>query len=319
MLIGLVFGLGNTPFAVAQSLATFPAKPVRFIVPLTQGGSNDIIARTIAERLSGMWPHPVLVENRPGAGSNIGTELVAKSAPDGHTWLLAPNNVFVVNPHLGKTGFDPFKDFTPVMQLAQIAFLLTVNAQVPANNVPELIALAKAKPNSLAYGSAGNGAPHHLGAAMFNSMTGIEMLHVPFKGAIPGVTELLAGRIQVWIGASNTILPHIQAGKLRALGSAGSKRFPVLPDLPTIAEAGVPGYAMDIWLGLALPANAPPEVVNKIHADVSKALGSAELREKFSAQGIDISLSTPSELTRTIRDDYERWGKVIKTAGIKGD
>lgn len=303
----------------AAHAQSFPSRPIRFIVPLTQGGSNDVIARTIADRLSGVWPHPILVENRPGAGSNIGADVVAKAAPDGHTWLLAPNNVLVINSHIGKTPFDPLKDFTPVMQLAQIAFLLTVSPTISVNNVAELVALAKSKPGVLAYGTAGNGSPHHLGTAMLSSMAGIEMIHVPFKGAIPGITELLAGRIQVWIGASNSILPHVPSGKLRVLAAAGSKRFATLPDVPTIAEAGISGYAMDIWLGLAVSAGTPSEIVNKIHADVSTALGDRELRERFAKQGIEISLTTPAEIARTVREDYERWGKVIKAAGIKAD
>jgi tripartite-type tricarboxylate transporter receptor subunit TctC len=305
--------------AFAQTAASFPSKPVKLIVPLPPGGSNDVIARAIAERLSSMWPQPVVVENRPGAGGNIATDAVAKSPGDAHTWLLAPNNVLVINPHVGKTPYDALRDFTPVMQLANVAFLLVVHPSVEAKSVQELVALAKAKPNALNYGSAGNGQPQHLGAEMLKTMTGIEMVHVPFKGAVPAVTELLAGRIQVWIGATNTIVPHIQTGKLRALASAGSRRFTTLPDVPTMAEAGVTGYAMDVWLGLALPAGVPADVVAKINADVTKALDSPDLRARYAPQGIDLVLTNPNDFNRMIRDDYDRWGKLIRSTGIKGD
>ena len=313
-------------FALATLLApsitaaqTFPSKPIRFIVPLTPGGSNDVIARTIAERLQASWPQPVLVENRPGAGGNLGADVVAKSVGDPHVWLLAPNNILVTNPHISKPNFDPFRDFTPVMQLANVVFVLVVNPQVEAKTVRELIALAKAKPNQLNYGSSGNGQPHHLAAEMLKSFAAIEMVHVPFKGAVPAVTELLAGRIQLLIGATNSTLPHIQAGKLRALAVAGSKRFASLPELPTMAEAGVPGFALDVWLSLVLPANVPADVVAKINTDVTRVLDSAELRQRFAAQGIEIVLTNPAELARLAREDYDRWGGVIRAAGIKGD
>jgi tripartite-type tricarboxylate transporter receptor subunit TctC len=310
--------LAATSTAHAQAQA-FPAKPIRFIVPLTPGGSNDVIARTIAERLQAAWHQPVVVENRPGAGGNIGADVVAKSAGDPYTWLLAPSNIFGTNPHVSKQPFDALRDFTPVMQLANVAFVLTVPVAVEVKNVSELIALAKSKPNTLNYGSAGNGQPQHLGAEMLKSMAGIEMTHVPYKGAVPAVTDLLSSRIQVWIGATNSTLPHIQAGKLRALAAAGSKRVSSLPDLPTMAEAGVPGYALDIWLSLALPAGVPADIVAKINTDVTRALDTPELRQRFAAQGIDIVLTNPSELSKLIRDDHDRWGKLIRAAGIKGD
>src|SRR3954464_10203234 len=251
----------------------FPERPVKIIVPLTPGGSPDTIARSIAQGLASVWSQPVVVENRPGGSQNIGADLVAKSAPDGYTWLLAPDNVFSVNPYLTKPPFDPLADLAPVTQVARIAFLLVVPQGLPVNSVQELVAYAKAHPGELNHGSSGNGSPQHLGAVMFQSLTGTKMNHVPYKGAAPAVADLLPGRIQVWIGAANTLLPHIKEGRLKLLGSTALQRFASLPDIPTIAEAGVPGYALDPWLGLFVPAKVPPDIVARINAEVVKILG----------------------------------------------
>jgi len=302
LLAGLV-ALSPT-FAAAQG---FPERPVRIVVPLTPGGSPDTIARAVAQGLSSVWNHPVVVENRTGGSQNIGSDIVAKSAPDGYTWLLAPDNVFSVNPYLGKQPFDPLVDLMPVTQVARIQFLLVVNPDVPAKSVPELIALLKAKPGELNFGSSGNGSPQHLGATMFQLLTGTRMNHVPYKGAAPAVADLLPGRLQVWIGAANTLLPHIKEGKLRLLG-----------DTPTIAQT-VPGYSLDPWLGLFLPAKVPQEVVTKIHGEVVKILNSPELKARLGPQGIELLTSSPAEFARFIREDNAKWGKIIREAGIKAD
>jgi tripartite-type tricarboxylate transporter receptor subunit TctC len=291
-------------FAAAQG---FPERPVRIVVPLTPGGSPDTIARAIAQGLSGVWTQPVVVENRTGGSQNIGSDLVAKSPPDGYTWLLAPDNVFSVNPYLGKQPFDPLVDLIPVTQVARIQFLLVVNPDLPAKSVPELIALARSKPGELNFGSSGNGSPQHLGATMFQLLTGTKMNHVPYKGAAPAVADLLPGRIQVWIGAANTLLPHIKEGKLRLLG-----------DTPTIAQS-VPGYSLDPWLGLFVPAKTPSDVVTKIHAEVVKILGSPDLKSKLGPQGIELVTNSPADFARFIREDNAKWGKIIKEAGIKAD
>jgi len=302
-------------FSAAQG---FPERPVRIVVPLTPGGSPDTIARAIAQGLSGVWTQPVVVENRTGGSQNIGSDLVAKSPPDGYTWLLAPDNVFSVNPYLGKQPFDPLVDLMPVTQVARIQFLLVVNPDLPAKSVPELIALAKSKPGELNFGSSGNGSPQHLGATMLQSMTGTKMNHVPYKGAAPAVADLLPGRIQVWIGAANTLLPHVREGKLRLLASSAPERFPNLGNVPTIGES-VPGYALDPWLGLFVPARTPSDAVTKIHAEVVKILGSPDLKAKLGPQGIELVTSSPAEFTRFIREDNAKWGKIIKEAGIKAD
>ena len=298
---------------------TYPARPVRFLVPLPPGGSPDVTARTIANGLAGVWPYTVVVDNRPGANHNLAAELVARSAPDGYTWLLTTDNILTVNSHLGKTPFDPFKDFTPVMQLARLQFLLVVHPSVPARSVPELVALAKAKPGFLNYGSSGNGSPQHLGAALLQHLAGIQMNHVPYKGAAPAIVDLLPGRIQVWVGAANSLLPHIKDGKLRLLASAGSQRYPTLPEVPTVAEAGLPGYALDVWMGLTMPAGAPAQIVAKVNADVAAVVNAPEVKARLAAQGIDVATGSPQELAELARDEYARWGKLIKAAGIRAD
>jgi tripartite-type tricarboxylate transporter receptor subunit TctC len=297
----------------------FPERPVRIIVPLTPGGSPDTIARAIAQGLQSVWPQPVVVENRPGGSQNIGADLVAKSAPDGYTWLLAPDNVFSVNPYLAKPPFDPLTDLAPVTQVARIAFLLVVPSTLPVGSVQELVSYARAHPGELNHGSSGNGSPQHLGAVMFQSLTGTKMNHVPYKGAAPAVADLLPGRIQVWIGAANTLLPHIKEGKLKLLGSSAPQRFATLPDTPTIAEAGVPGYALDPWLGLFMPAKVPQDIVSKVNGEVVRVLNGAELKARLGAQGIELVTSSPAEFARFIREDNAKWGRIIKEAGIKGD
>ena len=313
---------GFLVLALASCVAAaqgFPERPVRLIVPLPPGGSPDTIARVISQGLQGVWPHPVVVENRTGGSQNIGADAVAKSAPDGYTWLLSPDNVFSVNPHIGKPPFDPMTDFTPVTLLARIQFLLVVNPQVPANNVKELIAHAKAKPGELNFGSSGNGSPQHLGAAMLQNLTGTNMNHVPYKGAAPAIGDLLPGRIQVWIGAANSLLPHIKEGKLRLLASTAPQRFINLGDVPTLAEAGVPGYSLDPWLGLFMPAKVPADILNKVNADVAKVVNTPEVKARLASQGIIISTNSPAEFAQFVREDNARWGKVIREAGIKGE
>jgi tripartite-type tricarboxylate transporter receptor subunit TctC len=305
-------------FPVLAPAQAFPERPVRIIVPLTPGGSPDTIARAIAQGLQPIWPQPVVVENRPGGSQNIGSDLVAKSPPDGYTWLLAPDNVFSVNPHLSKPPFDPLTDLTPVTQVARIAFLLVVPSSVPVSSVKELIAHAKARPGELNHGSSGNGSPQHLGAVMFQQLTGTKMNHVPYKGAAPAVADLLPGRIQVWIGAANTLLPHFKDGKLKLLGSTAPQRFANLGDTPAIGEV-VPGYALDPWLGLFMPAKVPQDIVTKVHAEVVKILSAPELKARLGPQGIELVTNAPAEFARFIREDNAKWAKIIKEAGIKGD
>jgi tripartite-type tricarboxylate transporter receptor subunit TctC len=301
----------------AQNTA-YPARPIKFIVPITPGGSNDVVARVIAQKLTEQWGQAVTVDNRPGAGMNLGADLVAKSPPDGYTWLLGANNIFVTNPHVGKTPFDVFKDFTPISQVALVPFVLVVHPSVPAKNVAELVAYAKANPDKLNYGSSGNGSPQQLASEMLNHAAGIQMQHVPYKGAVPAITDLLGGRIQVFIGAVNSLLPHIKEGKLRLIAGAGGKRFAAFPDVPAIAET-VPGVALDVWLGVFMPAGVPKDMVAKVNTDIARVLQLPDVKANLSGQGIEPAPSSPEALAATIKDDYARWGKVIREANIKAD
>jgi tripartite-type tricarboxylate transporter receptor subunit TctC len=304
--------------AMAQSSGAYPARPIKFVVPITPGGSNDVVARTIAQKLTELWNQPVTVDNKPGAGMNLGADFVAKSAPDGYTWLLGANNIFVTNPHVGKTPFDVFKDFTPITQVALVPFVLVVHPSVPARNVAELVEYAKRNPDKLNYGSSGNGSPQQLATEMLNFAAGIKIQHVPYKGAVPAITDLLAGRIQVFIGAVNSLLPHIRDGKLRMLAGAGGKRFTAFPELPAIAET-VPGVALDVWLGVFMPASVPRDIVTKANADIARVLQMPDIKNSLASQGIEAVTSTPEALSNIIRDDYARWGKVIREADIKAD
>ncbi len=287
-------------------------------MPITPGGSNDVVARIIANKLTDLWSQPVVVDNRPGAGMNLGADLVAKSPPDGYTWLLGANNIFVTNPHVGKVPFDVFKDFQPVAQVASVPFVLVVSPTIPVKSVAELIDFAKKNPSALNYGSSGNGSPQQLASEMLNFEAGIQMQHVPYKGAVPAITDLLGGRIQVFIGAINSLLPYIKDNKLRLLGGAAGKRFAAFPDIPAIAET-VPGVALDVWLGVFMPAGVPKEIVTKANNDIIKVLQMPDVRANLSSQGIEVSTSTPEALSATIKEDYNRWGRVIKSANIKGD
>ena len=313
---GLAGGVAST--AWAQSTSTFPSRPVKFVVPITPGGSNDVVARTIAQKLTEQWGQAVTVENKPGAGMNLGADFVAKSPPDGYTWLLGANNIFVTNPHVGKTPFDVFKDFSPVTQVALVPCVLAVHPSVPARNVTELVEYAKRNPDKLNYGSSGNGSPQQLASEMLNHAAGIKIQHVPYKGAVPAITDLLGGRIQVFIGAVNSLLPHVREGKLRMLAGAGGKRFAAFPDLPAIAES-VPGVALDVWLGVFMPAGVPKDIVGKVQADIARVLQQADVRANLAAQGIEAATSTPDALATIIREDYARWGQVIRDANIKAD
>ncbi|MGH8642346.1 MAG: Bug family tripartite tricarboxylate transporter substrate binding protein [Burkholderiales bacterium] len=295
----------------------YPSRPVRFILPLPPGGSPDTIARTIAAEIH--WPHPIVVENRTAGGRILAADLVAKSAPDGHTWFLTTDNIMAVIPHLGKTPYDPLRDFTPVTQTARFQFLLVVHPSVPAKSVQELVALAKAKPGVLNYASSGNGSAQHLGTAMLQYLTGIEMTHVPYKGAGPALADLLPGRTQVFLGAANQLLPQVKEGRLRLLAQASAQRSPLLPDVPTIAESGVPGYRHDVWSAVLMPAKVPPAIVAKASADIARVLNAPETRARLAAQGIDVVTGSSQSLGQLIREDYERWGKVVRATGIKAE
>ena len=313
-LIGAALALASC-WAAAQ----YPDRPLRIVVPLPPGGSPDTIARMLASHLQETWKQPFVVENRTGGSQNIGSDAVAKSPPDGYTWLLAPDNVFVTNPYIARaTTFDPLTDLVPVTELARIQFLLVVPSSLPVNSVQELVAYAKAHPGELNFGSSGNGSPQRLMTELFQLTAGIKMNHVPYKGAAPAVADLLAGRIQVWIGAANSLLPHIKDGKLKLLGSTAPTRFANLGNTPAIGET-LAGYSVDPWLGLFMPAKVPADVLKKVNAEVARVLGKDEVKAKLAPQGIEVLTNSPEDFARLIREDHAKWGKVIKEANIRGE
>ena len=310
--------LANPPLGAGSNTSSYPNRAVKFIVPITPGGSNDVVARLIGQRLTELWGQAVVVDNKPGAGMNLGADFVAKSAPDGYTWLLGANNIFVTNPHVGKVPFDVFKDFSPVTVVASVPFVLVVHPSIGVKSVAALVDYAKKNPGRLNYGSSGNGSPQQLASEMLNYQAGITMQHVPYKGAVPAITDLLGGRLQVFIGAINSLLPYTKDGKLILLAAAGGKRFAAFPDLPAIAET-VPGVALDVWLGVFMPSGVPKEIISKVNADIARVLLTPEVKSNLALQGIEAATSTPEALAQTIRDDYARWGRVIEATNIKAD
>ena len=304
--------------AIAQAQA-FPSRTVRIIVPGGTGTSLDVAAREIAQKVQEDWGSPVVVENRAGAGNSIGTEAVAKSAPDGHTWLLAPYNVLVVNPHMLKNAGDPLKDFAPITTVAYVPFVVVVHPSIPANNIRELIAVAKAKPGSINFASTGPGSAQHLGAELFKSLTGVDIVHVPYKAGPTVITDLLAGRVQLYFGAVNSLLPHIRSGALRALAFASPKRDSSVVDLPTVAESGVAEFAMGTWNSVVVPAGVPADVITKIHGAVVKTLTTPEIRTRLANQGIMVDTNTPQEFAALIQKEHAVYAKLIKTIGLKSE
>jgi tripartite-type tricarboxylate transporter receptor subunit TctC len=317
-IIGLAAAAMSLP-TLAQT-SNFPQRPVRIVVPYTTGGSNDVIARLLAQQLQEAWGQPVVVENKPGAAGNIGASDIAKSAPDGHSLLLTNINIVSMNPVLiANMPFDPQKDFAPISLLGTSALALVVHPSVPANNVRELIDFARKGPGRLNYASSGNGSPQHMSAEMFKAMTKTSLTHIPYRGAAPAINDLLAGQVQVTVGVVNQLIPHIRAGKLKALGVTARKRLTQMPDVPTLDEAGVPGYESEIWLGLAAPAGTPPAIIEQINQAIRKAMASADVVGKLQAQGIDVLVSSPDQMRQRGLEDLKRWGDIIRTAGIKVD
>jgi tripartite-type tricarboxylate transporter receptor subunit TctC len=305
--------------AAAQQ-AGFPNKTVRIIVPYTTGGSNDVIARLLAQQLQTQWGQPVVVENRPGAAGNIGSAEVAKAAPDGHTLLLTNINITSMNPALiANMPFDPQKDFAPISLLGTTTLALVVHPSVPANTVADLINLAQKEPGKLNYASSGNGSPQHMSAEMFKAMTRTQITHVPYRGAAPAVADVVGGQVQVTVGVVNQLIAHIRSGRVRALGVTSLKRLAQLPEVPTLDEAGVRGYESEIWLGLAAPGATPAPLIEQINQDVRRAMSSPEVVSRLQGQGIDVLLSTPAQMRQRSLDDLKRWGDIIRSAGIKLD
>jgi tripartite-type tricarboxylate transporter receptor subunit TctC len=304
----------STQVALAQD---FPNKPIKIVVPLPPGGSNDVLARLIGQKMSESFGQPVIVENRPGAAGNIATEFMTKSAPDGYTIGIAPNQTVAVNPVLyPKLPYDVVKDLEGISMLGRVPMVLVVSPKMTAKTVSELIAQAKASPDKLTYASAGSGSPQHMAAEVFKSMTGTRLIQIPYKGSAPALIDVLAGTVDVMFCPINSALPHIRSGKLRALGTTGTSRLALLNGVPTIAET-VPSFESDIWIGMVTPSKTPPAVVTKLNSELRRILALPDVKEKLADQGIDAESSSAADFTRLIATDQKRWAAVIKAADIK--
>ena len=307
------------PPAAAQAPA-YPTKPIRIVVPFPPGGATDILAREVAQKLNEAWGQQVIVDNRPGAGGNIGSELVAKAAPDGYTLEMGTVGTHAINASLyAKMPYDNVKDFVPIILVAGVPNVLEVNPSLPVNSVAELIAYAKANPGKLNFASSGNGTSIHLSGELFKAMAGVEMTHVPYKGSAPALQDLIAGQVQLMFDNLPPSLPQIKAGKLRALAVTSSVRAPALPDVPTVAEAGLPGFEASSWFGLLAPAGTSPAIVAKINAEVAKWLATPEAKENLSKQGANAAGGTPEDFASHIAAETAKWAKVVKASGAKID
>jgi len=309
--------LGAAQPAIAQ--APYPVKPIRFIVGFPPGGTNDIVARVIAPKLSEYLGQSVVVENRGGANTAIACEMFVRTPPDGHTLMLnAPGHA--TNPALMKLNFDSIRDFSFITIAAESQNLLVVHPSFPPRSVKELIAFSKKHPpGSINYGSSGTGTTVHLSAELFQFMTGVKWLHIPYKGGGPAVIDLLAGQHVIYFGNVPTVILHARAGKLRALATTGPKRTPVAPEIPTVAESGVPGYEVTTFYGVSAPAKTPRPIIDRLHSEIVRALNTSELRERLQGLGADPVGNTPEQYTAFMQNEIVKWGKVIKAAGIKGE
>jgi tripartite-type tricarboxylate transporter receptor subunit TctC len=312
-LAAAAIALSMTP-ALAQN---YPSKPVHLIVPFAPGGFTDVVARILGQKLSVSMGQQFVIENRSGAGSTIGTDFVAKAPPDGYT-LVMISTTHVISPWIyKKLPYDPIKSFTVVGKLADSAYVLLVNPKVPAHNVKEFIALAKSAPDTIHYASSGNGSSQHLMGGLFVSLTGAPLKHVPYRGSSGAAQDLVAGVVESSFAGVPNALAQVPSGRLRALAVTTAKRVPQLPDVPTMQEAGVPGYAASVWLALLAPAGTPPQIVNKLNAEIAKVMKDPELRKAFDAAGVEPDPSTPQAMSEYMVQEMARWGKVVKEAGIK--
>ena len=312
----------SAAYAHAQAPATppaYPAKPLRVIVPFTPGTGMDILARSAGQKLSERWAQGVVIDNRAGASGNIGSEVVAKSPADGYT-LMVTANTFVITPALSKSlPFDPVRDFTPVTEMAMGTMALAVHPSLPVNSVAALVKLANARPGEINYASPGAGTPQHMAAELFKIITGIQMVHVPYKGSAGAVTDLVGGQVPVMFLPLHTALPHAQAGRLRVLAQSGAQRSMVGPDYPTFDEAGVRGVDVDFWYGMLAPANLPRDVVMKLNGEIAAILRLADVRDSLRRQGLEPVTGTPEQFAQLIRTDLAKWARVVKDARIAGD
>lgn len=305
----LILPIGN---AAGQ---TYPSKPIRFVVPLS-AGAGDTLTRTIGQKMSENWNQAVVVENRPGAGSTIGSDIVAKAAPDGYTLLMASFS-HAVNPTLyAKLPYDTLKDFAAVTLIGSAPNVLTVNPGVSANSLADVMALAKSQPGKLHFASAGNGSSSHMAGELFKSLTGAQIVHVPYKGAAPAMTDLLAGQVQMAFDPLPSSLANIKAGKLRAVAVTSAKRSPALPDVPAIGEI-VPGYELAVWYGVVAPANTPADIIGRLHAEIVRILNLPDVKERVAGLGFETLGGTPDQFQAFIEAEVAKWGKVVREAGLR--
>ncbi|MDO9165828.1 MAG: tripartite tricarboxylate transporter substrate binding protein [Rhodoferax sp.] len=315
----LVLAAATTFIAPPALAQDYPSKPIRMVLPFPPGGVTDLLARALAEKLAPRLGQPVIVDNKPGAGTVLASDFVARAPADGYTLLMAASSLGTAPLIYEKVGYDAIKSFAPVTQVASVVHVVVVNPALPVKSVKELIAYAKANPGKLNYSSTGTGTSTHLEGELLKSMAGVYMVHIPYRGSGPALVDLVGGQVNVMIDALGSSGPFIKSGKLRALAVTTAKRSQSIPELPTVAESGVPGYEAMPWLGLVAPAGTPQPVVDRIHREVAKVLEDPELRERFKGWGLDIIGNTPAEFTSFLRRDVDQWARVIKSANIKAD
>jgi tripartite-type tricarboxylate transporter receptor subunit TctC len=306
--------------AAGAHAQSYPSKQIRFVVPFAPGGGSDLVARTVGQKITEGLGQPVIIDNRPGAAGMIGAEIAAKSPPDGHTLLLGSNGPLAINPGLyPKMPYDAAKDFAPVSLVTVMPFLLVTHPSLPVKSVKDLIAIARARPNQLNYGSPGSGSTTHLANELLKSMTGVQITHVPYKGVAPAATDLISGQVQMMSGDLSTLLPHVRSGRMRALAVTAAKRSGLVPEIPTVAESGVPGYEASGWFGVLVPAATPQPVIERLNTTIVKGLAASDARERLRAFGGEVVPGTPDEYGALIRRDAAKWGKLIKSIGLKPD
>lgn len=320
MVLRALWVLAGASVVMHAAAQSYPDKPIRMVSPYAAGGGSDTLARILGQKLFEAWGQPVVVDNRPGGGGIIGAETVARATADGYTLLVTPSAVLTINPHLySSLRYDTFKDFAPVTMATNSPYFLVVHPKIPAANVKELIAYAKANPSKLNYSSSGSGSSTHLAGVLFNNMAGVDIVHIPYKGAAPAIVDLLAGNIQMRFSSVVPVLPHVKSGRLRGIAISSMKRYGPLPDMPTISESGLPGYVVESFYAVVAPAGTPRAIIARLNAELVRNLKSPEVAAHMAADGAEVIGSTPDELATALRDDYARWAKPVRDSGARVD
>jgi len=312
--------LAGASAAAQAAEPAYPVKPIRMISPYAAGGGSDTLARILGQKLFEAWGQPVVVDNRPGSGGIIGAETVARATPDGYTLFVTPSAVLTINPHIySKLRYDTFRDFAPITMASNSPYFLVVHPKIPAASIKELIAYAKANPGKMNYSSSGNGSSTHLAGVLFNNMAGVDIVHIPYKGAAPAIVDLLAGNIQMRFSSVVPVLPHVRSGRLRGIAISSARRYGPLPDIPTISESGLPGYVVESFYAVVAPAGTPPAIIAKINAEIVRNLKSQEIAVHMANDGAEAIGSSPDELAKALREDHARWAKPVKDSGARAD